>query len=151
MPRGALSVILVASIFFCTYSPVEGMGKKEEGREKVPSVAEEEEAPLSGESGTEDVAHRGEYVPGEVLLKFKDDVSHERMDEILRLYRLEPIKFLRKVPVYQLKIAGDESVLDMVEKLSSLPEVEYAEPNYIMRLPPHEKPIKMIPPKGEKQ
>ena len=76
------------------------------------------------------------YVPGEVLVKFKDGVSSGGRQRALMAVRSRP-------DVRQLEWVGDVAVLRdpnqpnariLAEQLSSQPEVAFAEPNYIRRL-----------------
>ncbi|MBM3772271.1 MAG: hypothetical protein FJW27_13515 [Acidimicrobiia bacterium] len=77
-----------------------------------------------------------EYLPGEVVVKFRDGTSLAGQQQALDAIRSRP-------PVSNLQPLGDAFLLrDVAEwnaqilsaQLSSQPEVEYAEPNYLYRL-----------------
>jgi hypothetical protein len=66
----------------------------------------------------------------EVLVKFKPGTSKEAIDNMAKQYNLEIIKVVSKRLLYLFKIAGQESVPEVVAKLSKLDIVEYAQPNF---------------------
>jgi subtilisin family serine protease len=75
------------------------------------------------------------FVPGEVLVKFRsDDVSNKRAAS-LHLYSTGPT--VKRFPIAKnlerVKLAPDITVEDAVGAYNQLPEVQYAEPNYIRR------------------
>ncbi len=74
-----------------------------------------------------------EYVPGQVLVKFKDEVSVDRIDEIILEMDCQIIKVLRGVNVHHLSLPENLSVKEAVDRFSDRPEVNYAEPNYIVK------------------
>lgn len=74
------------------------------------------------------------FVPGEVLVKFKPEVSPERIAGILKETNTELITVLKGTQIHHVRIVGGESVESVVKKLSSIKEVEYAEPNYIRQM-----------------
>jgi len=76
------------------------------------------------------------FVPGEVLVKFKDGVTQEGIEDIQEKYGLSLIKRLGGTGVYRFKIPPDSTVQGVVQALHSDPRVEYAEPNYIMSINP---------------
>lgn len=71
------------------------------------------------------------FVQGEVLVKFKSTVSAEKIDAILKEANTELIAQLKGTGIYHVRILSEESVESVVTKLSSQPEVEYAEPNLL--------------------
>lgn len=74
------------------------------------------------------------FVPSEVLVKFKPDVSPERIAAILKEAQTELIAKLLGTQIHHVRIVSGESVELVVKKLSSIQEVEYAEPNYIRQM-----------------
>jgi hypothetical protein len=79
------------------------------------------------------------YAEGELLVKFKEGVSEAQIREVLRQTGTEVSKFLRIVKVYVLKLPPGATVEDMKKKFQTLPEVEYAEPNYTVTIQPSKK------------
>lgn len=75
-----------------------------------------------------------EFVPGEVVVKFKKGILKEIITNLISnfgtsiLYESPLAGFLR------LKIPVNKNVYEMVEKFRKNPFVEYAEPNYIARI-----------------
>ena len=79
-----------------------------------------------------------DYVPGEVIVKFRDGVSTEGQARALGVLRSRP-------SVGSLRWIGDAAVLQdltqpdavqMARQLADQPEVEYAHPNHFLRLGP---------------
>jgi serine protease len=79
------------------------------------------------------------YVPGEVLVKFKPGVSTAGAQRALMALRSRPstdsLGWLGDVALLRDETQPDAAVL--AQQLSEQPEVEYAEPNYLRRLTPH--------------
>jgi subtilisin family serine protease len=78
------------------------------------------------------------YVPGEMIIKFREGVAESRKSEIMKLNALQQKeKILTKImELWEEKegitVAGISGNLkDMIARFKALPEVEYAEPNYI--------------------
>ncbi|NGZ11776.1 MAG: hypothetical protein CV088_20810 [Nitrospira sp. LK70] len=70
------------------------------------------------------------FVPSELLVKFKDGISQERIASILKDNRIDVIAEIQRGRLYHVKILDDRSVESAINQLSSYQEVEYAEPNY---------------------
>ena len=85
------------------------------------------------ENATEETKVEGEYARSEILVKFKERVSQERIEAINKNFQVEVIKVLSIVHVYHLRVPRDATVKEMVRKYENLPEVEYAEPNYVVK------------------
>ncbi len=75
-----------------------------------------------------------EYVEGEIIVKFKDGVSLQKIEEINKAMGTEIIKVFSSGKLFLLRLPKGVNVLDMVEKYKRLPEVAYGEPNYIVRM-----------------
>lgn len=75
-----------------------------------------------------------QFAQGEVLVKFKSNVTRERIDGILKACGLSIIKRIESIGVYRLKIPPGSTVKEMVDALNEYPQVEYAEPNYEVRI-----------------
>ena len=73
------------------------------------------------------------YKTDELLVKFKEDVPDEEALSVIALNKAEVLKKL-KDRLYLVKIKDGRSVPDAVEEFSALPQVQYAEPNYIIRI-----------------
>jgi thermitase len=71
------------------------------------------------------------FARGEVLVKFKPTVSTEKIDTLLKEAKTELIAQLKGTGIYHVRILSEESVESVAKKLSSQPEVEYAEPNLL--------------------
>lgn len=70
------------------------------------------------------------FIPHEVLIKFKNGVSPERIASILKNNRIDVIAKIQRGRLYHVRIGNDRSVESMITQLTSYQEIEYAEPNY---------------------
>ncbi len=70
------------------------------------------------------------FIPHDVLVKFKDGVSRERIASILQENRIDTIAEIQQGRLYHARVADDRSVESVIARLSSYQEIEYAEPNY---------------------
>ena len=74
------------------------------------------------------------FIEGEVLVKFKAGVTREEIDGICKAYGLSLMKRIGTTGVYRFKIPPTWRVEDAVDALNEDPHVEYAEPNYLVRI-----------------
>ncbi len=83
-----------------------------------------------------DVRRPAHYVPGEVLVKFRDDASSSGIKSLnvdMGAKELRGVSVNDRV-IHQYKLEGGLSVEEAVLKYQSNPAVEYAEPNYLYQL-----------------
>jgi hypothetical protein len=73
------------------------------------------------------------YIPGEILIKFKDGTDVESIKAIQEKFGLRTIKIMSKQNIYRMKIQNGSSVQEVIKRLQSFKEVEYSEPNYIVK------------------
>ena len=71
------------------------------------------------------------YVPGEILVKFRDGTTDQTKKAIQKEVHLETIRLISKPNLYLMKIVDGSSVESVMERLGKFKEVKYAEPNYI--------------------
>ena len=71
-----------------------------------------------------------EYVPDEILVKFKPDVGEDAISRINSEYKTS-VKSTLLSGTKVLNVPSGKTVDEMVRIYENLPEVEYAEPNYI--------------------
>ena len=72
-----------------------------------------------------------EYVPGEILVKFKEGTRQNKIGSMNSYMRAQEFKRIKRINVHCLKLPPDISVDDAVAYYKMDPNVEYAEPNYI--------------------
>ncbi len=72
-----------------------------------------------------------EFVEGELLVKFSQGINSQAVTTAFAQVGVEAIKFVPQIEVYHAVIKTGKSVEEAVAELKSLPNVEYAEPNYI--------------------
>ena len=73
-----------------------------------------------------------EYVPGEVLVKFKDGTPSRDAANLHAVINAKKKKEFPGMKLHQLKLSGKVSVEEAIRKYEQDPNVEYAEPNYIL-------------------
>ncbi len=77
---------------------------------------------------------RPEFVPGEVLVKFKPEVTANIIANLKTQHGLDTIKVFRRTRIHHLRILSRLSVQEVITRLRQSPAVEYAEPNYFRYL-----------------
>lgn len=70
------------------------------------------------------------YVEGQVLVRFHDDVSSERVEEIVMAERCSVRSVSRRSGLYQVILPVGQDVMDAVSRFNNYPEVQRAEPNF---------------------
>jgi len=82
-----------------------------------------------------------DYVPGEVLLKFKSFVALPERALALASLRSRALARISTLNAYVVRIPVDATVEEMVEAFSRNPDIAYVQPNYIYRacLTPNDK------------
>ncbi|MCM8779267.1 MAG: hypothetical protein NC898_04690 [Candidatus Omnitrophica bacterium] len=102
-------------------------------KEKSSAVKKTELAMV--EEGKEMSQEEQRFVEGEVLVKFKPEISAEEIVKIVKEeYQCEIMDVIEGLGVYRLKLPKGKKVLEMVETLRKDERVKYAEPNIIYRL-----------------
>jgi hypothetical protein len=75
-------------------------------------------------------SHAPRFIPYELLVKFKNGISQERIESILKDSRIDVIAVIQRGRLYHVRILDDRSVESAITQLTSYQEIEYAEPNY---------------------
>lgn len=81
------------------------------------------------------------FKQGELLVKFKEGVSESRINEILTSEEASIIRISKSTGVYNIKLKENIDVLKAVEKFQLYKEVQFAEPNYIIKMQHHKSKI----------
>jgi hypothetical protein len=71
-----------------------------------------------------------QFVPGQVLVKFNEGVSEDRIEEIVRAEGGQVKDIIGRTGVYLITIPEKVDTREAVNRFSARPEVLYAEPNY---------------------
>jgi subtilisin family serine protease len=74
-----------------------------------------------------------DYVPGQVLLKFRSWVPVWRRVATLSNVRSRAVSRITRLDVFVVQIPDEAKVEDMVTAFNRNPDIEYAEPNHIFR------------------
>ncbi len=85
-------------------------------------------------SGLNKEVRKPKYLPGEVLVKFKLGTDKTKIQSLHNMLGATKIKEIRQVKVQHIKLPSNISVEEAVTHYSQDPDVEYAEPNYIVKL-----------------
>jgi general secretion pathway protein D len=76
----------------------------------------------------------GRFVPGELLVKFRADVSGEEIAGLIEARGASVISVMEGIGVYHIRLAEGSEVDGEMEAFEALPQVEYAEPNFVLDL-----------------
>ena len=71
------------------------------------------------------------YVPGEILVKFRDGTTDQAKEALQKEVHLETIRIISKPNLYLMKILDDSSVESVMKRLRYYEDVQYSEPNYV--------------------
>ena len=71
-----------------------------------------------------------QFIPHEFLVKFKNGISRERIESILKHNRIAILSEIQSGRLYHVRISDDWSVESVITQLTSYQEIEYAEPNH---------------------
>ena len=74
------------------------------------------------------------YVPGQILVNFKDGTDEQAIETIQRELSLKTIRIVHAPNLYLMKILNGSSVDTIMERLQDFPEVAFSEPNYIVTM-----------------
>lgn len=74
------------------------------------------------------------FAEGELLVRFKESVSDENARKLISGKGAAVIKFIEGVNVYHIKLSKEQDVGTAVREFSLMPEVQYAEPDYQIRM-----------------
>ena len=80
----------------------------------------------------------GDYVPGEVLVRFEEGITGEEIDKIAYLMNMKLVKTISTPDssIYLFKLPDGLSVNWAIDNLKKMPEVKHVQPNMIKRLYP---------------
>lgn len=126
-------------------APAEEAGPAPEPDEQTPedpapgaAATEEASPPAEAAATPTDLAGAGDvelpYVPGEVLVVFKPQVSQPSAEGLMAAQSVEPQEYLQpeepEVAVVA-EIPDDMTVDEAIETFEAMPEVDFAQPNYL--------------------
>lgn len=101
----------------------------------TPYIVKEPEkiAQITSDKQREFAMAENRFAENELLVKFKEGVSDEKAREIINSQGATVIKFIEGVRIYHIKLSK-KNVKNALQEFSELPEVQYAEPNYTIKL-----------------
>lgn len=68
------------------------------------------------------------YVPGKLILKFKDNVTEDMRSRVIEKEGGKVIRVLASTGIYLIALPEEVDITDAVKRFSSYPEIQYAEP-----------------------
>jgi hypothetical protein len=74
------------------------------------------------------------YIPGEVLVRFKEELTNEEKTALINKWGFELIEKVVLTDIHRLRVPAGMAVSEAVEKLEILDEVKHAQPNWIYRI-----------------
>ena len=75
-----------------------------------------------------------EYVPKEVLIKFKPGTDKSAIDSITKEIGLKEVKKIPQLGIRLYRIQSEMSVQEVIQEYKDHPNIEYIEPNYQYQL-----------------
>ena len=115
-------VLVICTIFLAAMSVVSLASTGTNTQEKQIGIFEKKEL--------NHAPSEGEYVPDEILVKFKPYIGEDAIKTMNSEYGAS-VKSILLSGTKRLKVPSGKTVDEMVKVYNRLPEVEYAEPNYI--------------------
>jgi len=79
-------------------------------------------------------ASESRYAPGELMVKFKDGVSPDVAAAVISSKGASVITVNEQFRAYRIRLREGQTVPEAQQEFGLLPEVEFAEPNYLMRI-----------------
>ncbi|HVL33547.1 MAG TPA: S8 family peptidase [Actinomycetota bacterium] len=111
-----IKIVLILAVFASAFGSL------------TPAVA----APDNGKTRRFFADDTAEFVPGEIVVKYRETADLSDRAEVRASARARRVRSLRRKGVELLKVPGD--VRRAVAELEASPDVVYAEPNYIRRI-----------------
>lgn len=91
-------------------------------------------AALTSDKQRDFAAVQNRYAPGELLVVFRAGVDKEKAASIIAGQGASVLRHMENINTYHIKLRKGQSVEDAAREFSSLPDVQTAEPNYLMKL-----------------
>ena len=102
----------------------------------TPHIVKESDriAAITSEKQKEFAVAENRFAEGELLVKFKENVDDETARKIIAGQGATVIKLIEGLRIYHIKLRLKQDVKDAAQEFSELPEVQYAEPNFSIKL-----------------
>ena len=121
---------VTAAGFDTGFAPGYGLGL---GQKNAPGQLK-----MPGQKNEKDQEQRPQYIPGEVLVKFKQGVDDSKKKRTHDKMGAEVLSEIRQIGVHKVKSKQGKSTEELVQQYKNDPDVLYAEPNglfYIQAIP----------------
>ena len=80
-------------------------------------------------AGPDQQSERPQFVPGEVLLKLKEGVSLDRINEVNQQFNLRTLRLFRTSRIFHTRLPENLEVDNAIERIRNHPLVEYVARN----------------------
>lgn len=118
-------LIILLFIISCTGQNVESKEKLPHNPQAAKTESQEQQKLAPARE------NRKDYVPGQILVKFKDGTDNQAIKAIQGKLRLETVRLIYKPYLYLMKVLDGSSVVSVIERLQNYEDVKYSEPNYL--------------------
>jgi hypothetical protein len=92
-------------------------------------------AGILDDADLQSTAHLAQPLPGELLVKFRDDVSEDRAQWVLAQVGALVMDAIVTIRLYRVRIAEDDKLTKAIISLQGFGEVEYVERNVLDSVP----------------
>jgi subtilisin family serine protease len=126
--------LLIAAVLFSLFVSGYGFQKARSERTRKREAPTLQRAILSLNDGLPFRVEGPRFAPGQVLVRFKPEVTTQIVNATLSRYDTRKIKRIARLNLYQVRIPDRLTVEEMAHALSQNPNVVYAGPNYCARI-----------------
>ena len=93
----------------------------------IPASAQDRPEP--GCTGCKAQPGSSKYVPGEILVRFREGVSKARAAQVMAAEGAKHVREIEPLEIHLLRLTPDQTVAEAVARFNKSPVVKYAEPN----------------------
>lgn len=79
-------------------------------------------------------AYSQDYVKDRIIVKYKSDIDLKKIEEIDKKFKTKSEVLIRELNIYKIKLPKNMRVEDAIKLYQETNFVEYAEPDYIMKI-----------------
>ncbi len=102
----------------------------------TPHIVKEPEriAAITSQKEKEFGVAENRFAEEELLVKFRENIDGETARKIISSKDATVIKFIEGMNIYHIRLRTNQGVKNALEEFSEMPEVQYAEPNYKIKI-----------------
>jgi len=130
-----LQYIFTIFCLIIVFFPVSCVNRDTESTETLKNQAHDTQVQGSKPSVLETSRRKSQkYVPGQILVKFKQGTDQKYIEGIQKELALQTIRVVSKPYLYLMKITDGTPVEKMISKLQDFKQVLYSEPDYVISI-----------------